>query len=291
MRGRMLLSIAAVSFVVACGACGAAGPSDDVTEDGGPGGQPTPPSAGAGDGGGDGDGGATAEEGGAAGTDGAADGGPAAPSTCAGAGLALCDGFESGAIDTSVWTVDGLAPTVDSTFAARGTHALHLLVQPSSAKRVSRISETKTFPVANDSFFGRVFVYVANATPSFHMAFVWGAHEMGTESAYAIGTGNHDVLVNFKDPSVDQGVNDKKPFPVNRWVCVEWQFDGVGNVVNVWLDGVADPGATLGGYTAPVFDHLFVGMGLYSGTTPLTTSYEMWLDEVAVDATRVTCAR
>jgi hypothetical protein len=69
-------------------------------------------------------------------------------------------------------------------------------------------------------------------------------------------------------------------------------MDGVGNAVNVWLDGVADPKATLTGYTAPKFDHLFVGMGLYAGaTTPITQSYEMWLDEVAVDANRITCAK
>ena len=212
-------------------------------------------------------------------------------SACATSGVAFCDGFEADAVDPAVWTIDGMAPAIDPAFAARGTHSLHLLIQPTSSVHRSRISETKTFPAPQNSLYGRVFVYVANATPSFHMGIVWGAQEKGTEAVYAIGTGRSNLLVNYKDPTIDNGVNDGKTFPVNRWVCLEWQFDGVSNVVNIWLDGVADPGATLTGYTAPRFDHLFLGMALYNGTTTLTSPYEMWLDELALDDQRVTCEK
>jgi hypothetical protein len=222
-------------------------------------------------------------------TDAGADGSSSA-SLCS-TGLAFCESFESGTLDPTVWTVQGLPPTIDATFAARGTHSLHVRIDPTSTVHISRISETKTFPAKNNSLFGRAFVYAKTAVPTFHMGIIWGAHEKGAEAVYAIGTGNQNILVNFKDATTDNGVNDHEKFPVDRWVCLEWQFDGMANQVLVWVDGAPDPGATLTGYTAPLFDHLFVGMGLYSGMTPVTTSYEMWLDEIAVDDHRITCAR
>jgi hypothetical protein len=213
--------------------------------------------------------------------------------SCATTGVALCEDFESGAIDTTNWTVDGQTPTIDSTRAARGKYSLHFQIPSGTTPRRSWIYETKTFPAANDSFYGRTFVYLT-AMPLYHMGIVEGFHAKTPASVYAVGTGNHDLLVNYKSDltGVDNGVSDKMPFPLNQWVCLEWQFDGVGNTVHVWIDGVADTAATLTGYTAPQFDRLVLGIALYGmPTTPPDPTYDMWLDEIAVDSARITCNR
>src|ERR1700729_3630577 len=76
------------------------------------------------------------------------------PSRCADAHLQLCEDFESGALDPTLWTVTGTPPVVDTLQAARGTHALHITV---TGKGASYIDETKTFPAANDTYYGRAF--------------------------------------------------------------------------------------------------------------------------------------
>ncbi|MEO6418928.1 MAG: hypothetical protein ABIP39_05950, partial [Polyangiaceae bacterium] len=77
-------------------------------------------------------------------------------SRCATAGLLLCDDFESGTLDATTWTVTGTAPVIDTAHAARGSKALHIT---KTANGASYIKETKTFPVANNTYFGRAFVW------------------------------------------------------------------------------------------------------------------------------------
>jgi hypothetical protein len=76
-------------------------------------------------------------------------------SRCADAGVQLCEDFENGMIGPA-WTVSGTKPVVDTMQHARGTHALHITQQGNG---LSYIKEAMTFPEANDTYFGRVFVY------------------------------------------------------------------------------------------------------------------------------------
>src|SRR5450432_830677 len=64
-------------------------------------------------------------------------------SRCAAANVALCEDFESGALDGSTWKTAGTAPTIDTAQAARGSHAMHVHLFANGA---SYIKETKTFP-------------------------------------------------------------------------------------------------------------------------------------------------
>jgi len=167
------------------------------------------------------------------------------PSRCADAHLQLCEDFESGAVDPTVWTVTGTAPVVDTLQAARGTHALHITVP---GKGASYIDETKTFPAANDTYYGRAFVYFQSLpTPasSFdyaHWTFiaasgtgVTGEVRVGGQmqngvNLFGVGT---DSLTDpngtgdWTNPDQDPGPNGTpSPVPTGQWLCLEWMHDG-----------------------------------------------------------------
>jgi hypothetical protein len=89
-------------------------------------------------------------------------------------------------------------------------------------------------------------------------------------------------------------------FPSQKWVCVEWQFDGTKNEMHLWFDGTllsdvdvvgmgtrcvnnADLGKP---WAAPAFSFLSLGWQQYQGSNgPL----ELWMDDVAVGTQRVGC--
>lgn len=77
-------------------------------------------------------------------------------SRCAAANVQLCEDFEAGTLDDSLWQVTGAVPLIDDVHAARGSRALHVTV---SGKGSSYIKETRTFPAPNDTYFGRAFFY------------------------------------------------------------------------------------------------------------------------------------
>ena len=90
-------------------------------------------------------------------------------------------------------------------------------------------------------------------------------------------------------------------FPSQKWVCVEWQFDGPKDELHLWFDGAlltdvdvvgmgnrcvnnADLGKP---WAAPTFSFLSLGwQQWYQGSNgPL----ELWMDDVAVGTARVGC--
>ena len=78
-------------------------------------------------------------------------------SRCADAGVQLCEDFESGMIDPSIWTVSGTTPVVD-THAGRARHsrAAH---HPARQRPLVHRGDDRPSPRPNDTYFGRVFVY------------------------------------------------------------------------------------------------------------------------------------
>ena len=239
------------------------------------------------------------------------------PSRCAAAHFALCEDFESGALDPALWTVSGAAPTVDTEEAARGTHALHVRV---TGKGASTISESKTFPAPNDTYYGRVFVYfksLPHPTPSFHYAHwtivaasgsgVTGEVRLGGQlqngvNRFGVGTDSRDDPAGTGDwtnPDRDPGPDGAPPaVPTGRWLCLEWMHDGAHHRTRFWWDGAQHPslattpttphqGRAGVPFKLPAFTDLWLGWFEYQ---PTDQPFELWLDEIAVDGARIGCA-
>lgn len=243
-------------------------------------------------------------------------------SRCAGAGLQLCEDFESGTIDTGTWGYVGTHPTIDGTEHARGAKALHVLIDGNGA---SMIKETKTFPEPGNTYWGRIFVYfhqmphvitADGGMPYSHWTFAYGSgadrpgqirlsgqyskHGGSFYSLFGVGTddgakipsdaGTGDWTNSDDDPS-----GAPAPVPTDSWQCIEWLHDGTNEVTRFFWNAVEHPSlmttATKHGgnpvpYDMPTFDTLAIGWQEYQ---PTQETFEMWVDEIAVDQNRIGC--
>jgi len=237
-------------------------------------------------------------------------------SRCATAHLQLCEDFESGRLDPAVWTALGVAPVIDDQRAARGRRALHVKIDGNG---LSAIAETRTFPAPNDTYFGRLFVYFqslprpAAGFPYAHWTFaaasgtgVKGEVRLSGQlqngvNLFGVGTDSLDDprgSGDWTNPDRDPGPNGTPtPVPTGQWLCIEWMHDGAHDQTRFWWDAVEHPSLAttpatphLGNagvpFTLPAFTRLWVGWQEYQKTTE---PFELWIDEVAVDAARIGC--
>jgi len=232
-------------------------------------------------------------------------------SRCADAGLQLCEDFESGKIDTSVWTVSGTKPAVDTLQHARGTHALHITM---SGNGQSYLIEKKTFPEPNDTYFGRMFVYFASLPAPPGMTYshwtVIGASGSGVsgeirvsgqlqngKNLWGVGTDNRvdDAGTGDWTTSDDDPKGHPTAVPLNQWLCIEWMHEGDTSETQLWWDDVLHPSLSTspsvnGGngnpFILPQFKQVWVGWDEYQTSTE---PFELWIDEVAIDTRRIGC--
>ncbi|HTB73867.1 MAG TPA: hypothetical protein VK762_11515 [Polyangiaceae bacterium] len=233
-------------------------------------------------------------------------------SRCADAGVQLCEDFENGMIGPA-WTVSGTKPVVDTMQHARGTHALHITQHGNG---LSYIKEAMTFPEANDTYFGRVFVYFKSLPATLADGGMPYAH---WTMLAASGTGvpgeirvsgqlqnGRNLFGVGTDNQTDSGTgdwtnsdNDPKgaptPVPLGQWLCVEWMHKGDTSETQFWWDGALHPslsttasmhGGNSNPYLLPQFNQVWVGWQEYQTSGEL---FELWIDEIAIDSRRIGC--
>ncbi|HEX3694741.1 MAG TPA: hypothetical protein VH374_05060 [Polyangia bacterium] len=246
-------------------------------------------------------------------------------SKCAGSPFQICDDFESGTLDKTTWTVQGTAPVIDGMQFARGSKALHITSTNGSS---TRLTEKKTFPEADDTYYGRVFYYFKSLpTPTGGLGYShwtllagtgdgqgaggeirFGAQMLNSVNKWGTGTDNQSAGGTGDWTNVDQDpAPDGKAahVPTGVWLCIEWMHAGPpANQTKIWVDGVLHPSiattetmhgtmltrgapsAGMGNFILPNFTALWIGWQAYSGTQ----LYEFWMDEVAINNTRIGCA-
>jgi len=247
-------------------------------------------------------------------------------SRCAQSKFQLCEDFEAGTLDKTRWTVQGLAPTIDGDHVARGKKALHIR-DPSGMS--TRISETKTFREPDDTYYGRIFIYfkaLPTPTASFtysHWTILaatgdgpgaggeirFGGQMQNGVNRWGTGTDNQSPGATGDWTNIDQDpAPDGKPshIPVDTWMCMEWMHAGPDvNETKIWWDGTehtsidttktnhgtklarANATAGNGDFILPNFTALWLGWTAYQGGGE---TFELWMDEIAIDHTRIGCA-
>lgn len=226
------------------------------------------------------------------------------PGPCGGQATELCEDFESGAIDTKVWTV-GLVGSakvlVDGEHVHGGKFALHIKAVP-GLKNSGGLTETVTFPARNNVFYTRIWAYftpdlASGPGPAYHQGFiiVRGKNSYGD---VALGLGSHGdrrflgYNIYYASPmsAFDEfGKASRAPIPPDKWLCVEMMSDGSGPLVRrIWVDGVELPELynSHAALPTPKFASVFVGLAQYHATPTLT---DMWVDDVRVSAERIGC--
>lgn len=242
------------------------------------------------------DGGADASVTGTAGTGADAGGvggfGYSGASRCASAGVLLCESFENG-LDSAVWTplIDGTGTAVvDGLHAFRGAKALHIDVTGTGHK--AAISETKTFPIANNILYARMFVWFDSFTTQAHFTMAEAPQTAagawirfgGQGGKYGVGT-DHGA-------SGDWLQQDTAPVPTKQWTCIEFELESDTNEFHVWQDDVERTALNVGakqhaGFVMPPFTSLWFGWQTYSNQAP----GELWIDEIAIDSKPIGCAK
>jgi hypothetical protein len=213
-------------------------------------------------------------------------------SRCGTAGVLLCESFENG-LDATVWTplIDGAGTaTVDDVHAFRGSKALHIDAPGTSHK--AAISETKTFPVANNVLYARMFVWFDTFTTGAHFTMA-EAPQTGAGAWIRFGgQGGKFGVGTDHGASGDWLQQDTTPVPTKQWTCIEFAFESDTNEFHVWQDDVERTALNVGakqhkGFVMPPFTSLWFGWQTYSNQAP----GEVWIDEIAIDAKPIGCTK
>jgi hypothetical protein len=281
-------------------------------------------------------GGAGAAGGGSGG--GSSGGGSAGGGTAGGAGTSsgdpcdtaiFCDDFESGtsgAAPSGSWSVRANAGgmvAIDTTQKVSGAQSVKFTTMGSDSSRQAmiRLMDATVFPVAGNAYYGRMMYRLESApTTAVHWTIISGGGLVPNETYHALyryggqhpimqdGTPGSQLMANYETP--DWYSNMQTPgsdcwkhatgeiLPAGAFVCVEWQFDGPNNAMNLWLDGRAIAGASVTGtgegcvnaaagfeWTAPNFETLDLGWEAYQTDGTRTA----WIDDVVISTTRVGC--
>ncbi len=222
------------------------------------------------------------------------------PSKCPGAGGRICEGFESGAINTTLWSVTqtGMTVTVDGVHVMRGTKALHIHSDPvpsggTGGKRVGNIDATIS-PTINPMYL-RAFVYIdQQVPPGGNLMDIQGGapNYTGVVLAYGNSTALLEVLdYNNTGPSFDQV--STQAISAGTWMCIEVETisdTGSGGGMNVWLnDAPVGNLSPMGIAQLPLYVDAVFGLD-FSDPVP-APAVDVWYDEIMVDSQRITCAR
>jgi len=212
---------------------------------------------------------------------------------CVGSAFALCEDFESGALDTKVWklTQNKGTVTLDATRAASGKYSAHVHVEPGSDTTVGLV-ESKTFPTLKTGLHARAFIYIPGAmttslfTGDRHSRLIYaqGATPYGE---YALGIWNGGLIQNHYSKTDDSQDTKMLP-PFDQWFCLEYELDAAAGNVRAYLNDVEITALRHDGWPATNVDTLMFGVDRF-GSFPVAE--DLWFDDLVVDAARIGCAR
>jgi hypothetical protein len=297
----------------AVGTGGAAGASGGAAGGGsGAGGASAAGASGASGAGGASGGAGGASAGGSGGVGGASPDGGAGASGNPCATAIFCDDFEAytaGGAPKGQWkvTTNNGTISVDGTHAHSGKNAVHALTTGAQSYESAYIGlvGAPVFPVAGNNFFGRMMMYATQAPADVvHWTIIQGegpvpAHNVTNAVVRYGGQYNLRFMANYDSspPKSDCWHHSTTTIPLNKWSCVEWQFDGSTSTQRFWLDGQPVADLTVVGkgdgciahdlmdnWYAPNYNALRLGWEHYQ-----LGPGEVWIDDVAVAAQRVGC--
>lgn len=213
---------------------------------------------------------------------------------CAGSTFALCEDFESGALDSQVWKSVQSKGTVmlDSSRGARGSKSsVHVHVDPGSDTMVG-LTEQKTFPALKEKLFARAFIFIPSAMASSifmedrHSRLIY-AHGEDPEGEYALGIWNGGLIQNHYSES-DDSVDTKMLPPFDEWFCLEYELDSAQGNVRAYLNDAEITALKHDGWPATNVETLMFGVDRY-GSFPVAE--DIWFDDLVVDSAHIGCTR
>jgi hypothetical protein len=218
--------------------------------------------------------------------DDAADAGTALDAT-AGCQYALCEDFESGAL-AARWTQHATKGTVgvDQVRVHGGAYAFHAHTNASTPNNnlSANIAESETFPLLQAGVFLRAFLYLPSPAPA-STGILFVVKQGGVGDELDVDSPGAPLLFYEFNSNPDVSVTSATAFPTDRWVCLEWQV--LSGESRTFLDGVEVTDLHRTGLKVLAFDTLEVGLDFFSSANQ--PAYDLWIDDVAVNGSRIGC--
>ncbi len=205
------------------------------------------------------------------------------------------DDFEAASVDSAKWTervISGGTIALDTAQFHAGAKALHVTVGGFSTLLANE--GTPIFPAPNNTFYGRVWLYVPGPLPTGHV--VWIEAGDVTNDTHEVRIGMN--LGYFQANLYYQGEVDIRaptaPLMADTWQCVEFKMGN--DELEVWLNGTRVDDLSTTNWVAansengntvpksnwsPTYAALRIGWELGSG--------QIYFDDVALDHQKIGC--
>ncbi len=237
---------------------------------------------------------ATADAGEDAPDDAAGDAGEAGPpSLCASVPYLFCDGFEQSLL--THWAAissSGAQISIDSTHVYRGRYAMHAnsyAVAEAGTSEWAYVMKYGTTPWPTH-FFTRLFVYMPSPAPTFTFNFLDLQENGGTYDAIEMRVHSNDLLamLTYSTAANQAWESADASFAFDQWTCFEVEVDTVAETNRVFVNDVEVADLAHSNLALGQLGNLTVGLG-FAGP-PVQGSYDLWIDEVALNSARIGCA-
>jgi hypothetical protein len=206
--------------------------------------------------------------------------------------------FEAGRLDPKIWTTQITGSNiiqVQSDKSAHGKYALLVRCPVPSEKTWAFITMTNLPPALRQHHFGRAYVFITPQPPTRHTIFIMAGtpgfpHNKFQEIATAHGRWQL-TYVDLRPEGDKEDYHSGPALPVNRWFCLEWEFNDHPNHTTIWVDNekVFDTGfvsKTTGATSDLVgaFTDYAFGIRLW-GKAP--APFDIYFDDIALDTNRI----
>jgi hypothetical protein len=218
------------------------------------------------------------------------------PSLCQSGNFLLCDGFEASTIDEGNWPTS-LRRTRMGSFALDNTHAYR--GHGSMRFHVDGFATPMTIEVdlgearaLSLPLYVRLFFYVADDADAGTNGLETSDVELFSISAngnqyFEVGTRQDGFGINENVPPGGSGVPFKGIWQLNQWTCVELGLTATG--FKIWV-GDNDVTPSIHTFSSPpTIDALEVGVS--ANPAPAVSTFDLFMDEVAIDSQPIGCAR
>jgi hypothetical protein len=212
------------------------------------------------------------------------------------AGPLFREDFESGKINRSIWTEQIAGDSIIKVQQDRVAHGKYALLvrNPAAASKTYALITASNIPAAlRRHLFGRAYMYVTPALPARHTVFLTAGTTGFPKYKYEeVATLNGRFQLTYVD-QLDGGEDwhsGGSDVPLDRWFCLEWEFNDNPDRATVWVDGQkvyetafsfkeAGGNNLVGGFTDIAF-----GFRLW-GAAP--RAFDIYYDDIALDTKRI----
>jgi hypothetical protein len=268
---------------------------------GGDGGSATGGSAGPGSGGSSGTGGASGGPDASVGNDGP----PASGAGCAGTSVktAFCADFDDQTNGQEPKGTFGLnkggyaTMTVDTSNKYSGTQSLHIKLTNAPDSGHARLEfSAPVMPLPSNDIHGRMMVFLSrNVKNHWDLVTAFASDKINDSESViqdTFGSYGSDGHIESVHQPGDDSVDSTTKFPVGRWACLQWEFNGSPTMhqIKVKLDGqFIDKGMNLSksGWKAATFKSMGIGWINYEGG--VGGVIDMFIDDLAFGEQEIPC--